>query len=78
MIAQIEAVFENGVLRPLGAVPLAERDRVTVTISGPDEASFSLSEEQWAAFTDALDSPARVVPVLRSLLTAPGAFDVPA
>jgi predicted DNA-binding antitoxin AbrB/MazE fold protein len=29
----VDAVYENGVLRPLGPLPLAEHQRVTVTIS---------------------------------------------
>jgi uncharacterized protein (DUF433 family)/predicted DNA-binding antitoxin AbrB/MazE fold protein len=41
MSIQTEAVYENGVLRPLQPVPLAERQRVTVAIeaAGPDQAT---------------------------------------
>jgi predicted DNA-binding antitoxin AbrB/MazE fold protein len=37
MRRQFEAVFENGVLRPLEALPLSEQDRVTITISYSDD-----------------------------------------
>jgi predicted DNA-binding antitoxin AbrB/MazE fold protein len=33
MIKQIEAVYENGLLRPLEALPLAEHQHVQVTVS---------------------------------------------
>jgi predicted DNA-binding antitoxin AbrB/MazE fold protein len=33
MTKQVEAVYENGVLRPLEPLSLAENERVTVTIS---------------------------------------------
>ena len=32
MLLQIEAVYENGVLRPDGHLPLGERQRVKVTV----------------------------------------------
>ena len=33
----LQAVYENGVLRPLESLPLKEHQRVTVTISDPIE-----------------------------------------
>ena len=33
MIIRVEAIFEDGVLRPVGAVPLYEGQRVTLTIA---------------------------------------------
>ena len=42
MTRQVEAIYENGVLRPLEPLPLAERERVTVTISiGSDQPKHS-------------------------------------
>ena len=40
MSVQMEAVYENGVFRPMQPVPLAEHQRVTVTLDaeGPAEA----------------------------------------
>ena len=38
MTKQVEAKYENAVLRPLEPLPLAERERVTVTIgTGSDQ-----------------------------------------
>ncbi len=36
MIQQVEAVYENGVLRPLAPIALSESQRVRITIVGPD------------------------------------------
>jgi predicted DNA-binding antitoxin AbrB/MazE fold protein len=78
MSTRIEAVFENGVFRPVRAVPLAERQWVTLTVEPDDPAdrvAFTLSPEDWQAFCAALDAPARDLPELRRLLTDPGVFD---
>ncbi len=37
MTRQVEAVYENGVLRPLAPLRLEEHQRVTVTVSDPVE-----------------------------------------
>jgi predicted DNA-binding antitoxin AbrB/MazE fold protein len=78
MTTRVEAVFENGVFRPTRSVPLAERQRVTLTIDPDDPAdrtAFALSADDWQAFCAALDGPPRDLPTLRRLLTEPGAFD---
>lgn len=83
MSIQMEAVYEDGVFRPLQPVPLAENQRVTVTIDAAgaestpaaDAAHFVLSPERWQAFCDALDAPPRDVPALRKLLTGVSHFD---
>jgi uncharacterized protein (DUF1778 family) len=36
---------------------------------------FSLNEEDWAAFQQALDAPPRPLPRLKALLSEPGFFD---
>jgi predicted DNA-binding antitoxin AbrB/MazE fold protein len=36
MITQLEAIYENGVFRPLQPVDLPEHQRVTLTISCPN------------------------------------------
>jgi predicted DNA-binding antitoxin AbrB/MazE fold protein len=48
MYEQIEVVYENGVLRPLGPLPgrLREQQRLTVTIEVPD------GIERWLADAD--------------------------
>ena len=37
MTKQVEAVYENGMLRPLEPLPLSEHQHVTVTISAPPD-----------------------------------------
>lgn len=76
MSTQLEAVYENGVFRPLQPIQLAEHQRVTVTVDAEtadcsgvvDQAHFALSPERWQAFRDALDAPPRDIPALRKLL----------
>lgn len=79
MSIQIQAIFENGLLRPLQAVPLAESQRVTVTIDDEmqayDPVRFVLPPERWQAFCDALDAPPREIPALRKLLSEPSILD---
>jgi uncharacterized protein (DUF1778 family) len=40
-----------------------------------DQVHFILSDKQWKAFNDALDSPARLLPRLRKLLTEPSVLE---
>jgi predicted DNA-binding antitoxin AbrB/MazE fold protein len=37
MVKTLQAVYENGVLRPLEPLPLKEHQRVSVTVSEPSE-----------------------------------------
>ncbi len=46
MSIQLEAVYENGVFRPLQPVPLSARERVTLTIE-PAPASPPMTPEEW-------------------------------
>jgi predicted DNA-binding antitoxin AbrB/MazE fold protein len=83
MTTQLQAVYENGMLRPLQPVALAERQCVTITISedaaGPeaasDQAHFVLSPERWDAFCALLDRPPKELPALHKLLTQPSVLD---
>jgi predicted DNA-binding antitoxin AbrB/MazE fold protein len=80
MSTNVEAVFENGVFRPLQPVRLAEHQRVTVTIDDQsadtaDHVQFVQSLDRWQAFCDALDAPAKEIPALRQLITEPSLFD---
>jgi predicted DNA-binding antitoxin AbrB/MazE fold protein len=48
MVHRFEAVFENGVLRPLGPLPLKDHQRVTLTIA--DESPVEnprYAEQRW-------------------------------
>ena len=42
MTKQVEAVYENGVLRPLEPLPLDEHQRVTVTVSAEEDPLASI------------------------------------
>lgn len=83
MSTQVEAIYENGVFRPLQPVRLPEHRRVTVTIdenveSDPtwaDQAHFALPPDRWQAFCEALDAPPKDIPALRKLLTERSLFD---
>jgi predicted DNA-binding antitoxin AbrB/MazE fold protein len=83
MSTQVEAIYENGVFRPLQPVQLPEHRRVTVTIdedagndsSSADQAHFALPPDRWQAFCEALDAPPRDIPALRKLLTEGSLFD---
>lgn len=48
----VQAVYENGVLRPLEPIPLEDRQEVTVTISGegdiPRDHPLVASPDEWA------------------------------
>lgn len=82
MSTQLQAIYENGLFRPLERVELPDNQRVTITVDPPaeesegqDQAMFRLSPVQWQSFCDALDAPPRVIPALRQLLTEPSLFD---
>lgn len=83
MSTQVEAIYENGVFRPLQPIQLPEHRRVTVTISedtdidsaAADQAHFTLPPDRWQAFCEALDAPPRDIPALRQLLTEGSLFD---
>jgi predicted DNA-binding antitoxin AbrB/MazE fold protein len=84
MGTHLEAVYENGVFRPLQPVQLPEQSRVTVTIeetdlgaAAVDQVHFTLPPDRWRAFCEALDAPPRDIPALRKLLTEESLFDEP-
>jgi predicted DNA-binding antitoxin AbrB/MazE fold protein len=82
MSIHLEAVYENGIFRPLQPVCLPERKRVTITFDEEpgaadtaDELHFALPPDRWQAFCDALDAPPKDIPALRKLLTEASYFD---
>lgn len=81
-MTQIEAVYDNGVFRPLQPVDCPERQKVTVTIPDDagafDQVQFAIAPDRWQALCEALDAPPRAIPALRKLLTDEGVFDGPA
>ena len=82
MSTKLEAIYENGVFRPLQAVQLSEHVRVTVFIeegevpsAGSLQTHFVLPPDRWQAFCDALDAPPKEIPALRKLLTEASILD---
>jgi predicted DNA-binding antitoxin AbrB/MazE fold protein len=83
MNIQLEAIFEQGVFRPLQPVELPEHQRVLLAVDtaghappeSADQTEFTLSPEGWQRFCEALDAPPRDIPALRKLLTEATVFD---
>jgi hypothetical protein len=81
MSTQLEAVYENGVFRPVQPICLPEHQRVTVTIeveaetAGADFTHFALPPDRWKAFCEALDAPPKDIPALKKLLMEASLFD---
>lgn len=49
MTKQVEAVYENGVLRPLEPLSLEEHQRVTVTVSAEEDSLASIIDLAFVA-----------------------------
>ncbi|OWK43619.1 antitoxin family protein [Fimbriiglobus ruber] len=81
MITHVEAVYENGILRPLRPLDLEDKQKVTITIAGQsessDDAHVRLAADRWDEFCAALDTPPKMVSPLRKLLTESSVFDGP-
>ncbi len=82
MSTHLEAVYENGIFRPLQPVSLPEHQRVTLTIeegmeadSTADQVHFILPPDRWEEFCAALDAPPKEIPALRKLLTEASLVD---
>jgi predicted DNA-binding antitoxin AbrB/MazE fold protein len=69
MIRHVEAICERGVLRPLQPVPLAESQRVSVTISD-STAPHSLSDPEFFGAVRAEAAALRHVPTLEEVQRA--------
>jgi hypothetical protein len=74
----VQAVYEEGVLRPLEPLPLEERQQVTVTISVPIADSTApgdallVSPDEWAAAANddiGLDEVRRALSTIRGSLS---------
>ena len=69
MTRTVSAVYENGVLRPSEPLPLAEHQKVNVTVSdAPDRAEAWLDHEYMAAI-DAMDESAPTLEEVRQILS---------
>lgn len=54
MLEQVEAIYENGILRPLGPVNLHEAEKVLLSISKPTEdQSTAMLDQQFIAYARA-------------------------
>ena len=81
MTTHLDAVYENGVLRTLQPLSLAERQCVTIsegpagTEAAAAQTHFMLAPERWEAFYALLDRPPKALPALEKLLTQPSVLD---
>jgi predicted DNA-binding antitoxin AbrB/MazE fold protein len=74
MFNEIEAIYENGVLRPLMPLPLTEKEHVTVTVSRAVDDDWLDAEFMDACAVDA-DPSITVEQVRSSLTTIRGSMD---
>jgi predicted DNA-binding antitoxin AbrB/MazE fold protein len=74
MHAQIEVVYENGVLRPLGPLPegLHERERYTVTVQTPASSAIGLDTTCIAAAARGANPSVTLEEVRKILAKVPG------
>jgi len=74
MLSDVEAVYENGVLRPLSALPLAEREHVKLTVERAADEDWLDAQYMQACAADA--DPAITLEQVRSALaTIRGSMD---
>lgn len=75
MVKRLQAVYKDGVLQPLEALPLEDEQQVTVTITGPaaagQEVAGYFSPEEWA---EAAHDDVSLVEVRRALSTISGSL----
>ena len=72
MVQQVEAIYENGLLRPLGQLSLAESERVSLTVStsGAGLIDTELLEYARAEVSGRQDIPSiEQVPALLSVIS---------
>jgi predicted DNA-binding antitoxin AbrB/MazE fold protein len=74
MHRQIEVIYENGVLRPLGPLPdeLHERQRYTVTLDSPDDREARLDVACMAAAARDANPAVSLEEVRQALAKIPG------
>jgi len=75
MEKRLQAIYQNGVLRPLQALPLKEEQQVTVTLTDPvlsgDEVAGYFSPEEWA---EALQDEISLEEVRQAMSTMSGSL----
>lgn len=74
MLNEVDAVFENGVLRPLQPLSLSEHERVRVTVARKGDEDWLDTEFMDACAADA-DPSISLADVRKSLAKIPGSMD---
>ncbi len=74
MIHEFKAIYENGVLRPLVALPLIEQERVTLHLSRHDDQAW-LDDEFVKSFGDISDDAVTIEEVRLALSKIKGSMD---
>jgi predicted DNA-binding antitoxin AbrB/MazE fold protein len=65
----VSAVYENGVLRPSEPLPLAEHERVNVTVSDTRDRAEAWLDHEYMVAIDAIDEPAPTLEEVRRILS---------
>ena len=69
MMRTISATYENGVLRPSEPLPLAEHQKVSVTVSDTKDALEPWLDHEYLAAIDAMDTSAPTLEEVRRILS---------
>jgi predicted DNA-binding antitoxin AbrB/MazE fold protein len=69
MIRTVSAVYENGVLRPSEPLPLAEHQKVNVTISDTSDPAEAWLDHEYMAAVDAMNESAPTLQEVRRILS---------
>jgi predicted DNA-binding antitoxin AbrB/MazE fold protein len=74
MAKQIEAIYENGVLRPLGAVELEEHQLYRLDVIRTDDEALELDEEFISSCAPAKGRDVSIEEVRQALSAIPGSL----
>jgi predicted DNA-binding antitoxin AbrB/MazE fold protein len=69
MTRTVFAVYENGVLRPSEPLPLAEHQKVNVTVSDTRDRAEAWIDHEYMAAIDAMDESAPTLEEVRQILS---------
>jgi predicted DNA-binding antitoxin AbrB/MazE fold protein len=69
MTKTVSAVYENGVLRPSEPLPLAEHQKVSVTVSDTRDRAEAWLDHEYMAAIDAMDASAPTLEEVRQILS---------
>jgi predicted DNA-binding antitoxin AbrB/MazE fold protein len=75
MTTQMEAVYENGVFRPLASVSYHERERVLLTVESLDAAEENLLDHEFLSYCETqADDSVSLEAVRHALAKIPGSL----